>query len=81
MGKSIYSAGQEKLQELLCQVRREAKLTQTALARKLRRPQSYVSKIESGERRLDLIELRQLCKATGISLTDFLRRFEQTVRD
>ncbi len=66
---------------MLCQVRQEANLTQSALARKLRRPQSYVSKIESGERRLDLIELREICRALGISLIDFVKKFERITSD
>jgi transcriptional regulator with XRE-family HTH domain len=74
--KSIYSAGQEKFQALLRQVRSDANLTQSALARKLKRPQSYVSKIEIGERRVDLVELKEICRVLGISLVEFVKRFE-----
>ena len=81
MAKSIYSAGQERLQQLLRELRLEAKLSQTDLSTKLKRPQSFVSKIESGERRLDFIELRQVCEAIGISLIDFVKRFEQADGD
>jgi len=76
MPKSIFSAGQEKLQRLLIEARESAGLTQTALAKKLKRPQSFVSKYESGERRLDLVELQQICQALKISLTEFAKRFE-----
>jgi transcriptional regulator with XRE-family HTH domain len=65
------------LLELLRQVRIEAGLRQIDLANKLRQPQSFVSKYESGERRLDLLELRQVCKATGISLQGFVKRYER----
>jgi transcriptional regulator with XRE-family HTH domain len=75
MAKSIYSAGQNCLQELLRQVRVEAGLTQTELASRLQKPQSFVSKYESGERRLDLVELQQVCRAVGIDLVHFVRRF------
>jgi transcriptional regulator with XRE-family HTH domain len=75
--KSIYSAGQEKLQKLLQSTRENAGLTQIALAKNLKRPQSFVSKYESGERRLDLIELQEICKALGISLTDLVKKFER----
>jgi len=78
VSKSIYSAGQEKLQGLLKTTREEAGFTQTALAKKLKRPQSFVSKYESGERRLDLIELREICEALQISLADFVTRFENS---
>jgi transcriptional regulator with XRE-family HTH domain len=77
MGKSLNSIESEKLAVLLRTVRAEAGLTQSELAERLHLPQSFVSKYESGERRLDLIELRHICKALGISLGDFVRRFEQ----
>jgi transcriptional regulator with XRE-family HTH domain len=80
MEKSRYSFLQEKLQTLLRQLRLDAGLTQMALAKRLFRPQSFVSKYESGERRLDLIELRQVCLVLGISLEDFINRFEDLIR-
>lgn len=64
------------LLRLLRQVRTEAGLRQVDLAKKLRQPQSFVSKYESGERRLDLLELRQVCETLGLSLSDFVKRFE-----
>lgn len=67
------------LKQLLREVRLEAKLRQVDLAKKLNQPQSFVSKYESGERRLDLIELRSVCKALGISLVDFVQRFESSL--
>jgi transcriptional regulator with XRE-family HTH domain len=51
-------------------------LSQVDLARRLRRPQSFVSKYESGQRRLDLIELRAISRALGVDLLDLVRRFE-----
>lgn len=77
MGKNIFTPNQEKLQILLRQIRRNAALSQAELARRLDVPQSFVSKYESGERRLDLIELHNICKATGISLGDFVKMFEE----
>jgi transcriptional regulator with XRE-family HTH domain len=64
------------LLELLKQVRTEAGLRQIDLATRLKQPQSYISKYESGERRLDLLELNQVCKACGISLLEFVKRFD-----
>lgn len=80
MQKSIFSNQQERLQELLRQIRMEAGLRQTDLAERLNQPQSFISKYESGERRLDLLELRQICEAVGISLEEFVRRFEESRR-
>ena len=63
---------------LLREVRTEADLTQVEMARSLGVPQSFVSKYESGERRLDLLELQQVCQALGITLEAFVKRFEKT---
>ncbi|SJM96586.1 helix-turn-helix domain-containing protein [Crenothrix polyspora] len=64
-----------RLSSLLRQIRLDAGLTQLQLAEKIGETQSYVSKYENGEQRLDLIELEAVCKATGISLTDFVERY------
>jgi transcriptional regulator with XRE-family HTH domain len=64
-----------KLQKLLKAVREEANLTQVQVAERLGAPQSFVSKYESGERRLELAEIDAICSAIGISLTDFVRRY------
>lgn len=64
------------LQRLLRDIRREAGINQEDLARRLGATQSFVSKYESGERRLDLLELRHICTAIGVPLTDVLQRFE-----
>ena len=63
------------LANLLRQVRLDANLTQLQLAEKIGQAQSYVSKYENGEQRLDLIELESVCKASGILLTDFVERY------
>jgi len=60
---------------LLRQVRLDANLTQLQLAEAIEQTQSYVSKYENGEQRLDLIELEAVCKAVGISLTKFVERY------
>jgi transcriptional regulator with XRE-family HTH domain len=64
-----------RLAALLRQVRLDTRLTQLQLAEKIGNTQSYVSKYESGEQRLDLIELEAVCQAVGISLTDFVKRY------
>ena len=77
MEKSIFTIEQEALQRVLRQLRLGAGLRQEDLAAALQEPQSFVSKYESGERRLDLIELRQVCKALGIQLLELITRFEE----
>ena len=64
-----------RLAALLRQVRLDANLTQSQLADKIGQTQSYVSKYENGEQRLDLIELEVVCNAVGISLSDFVERY------
>lgn len=64
-----------RLSNLLRQIRLDANLTQLQLAEKIGQTQSYVSKYENGEQRLDLIELEAVCNAAGISLTDFVGQY------
>lgn len=81
MAKSIFSRNQQAFQQLLKQTRIDAGVSQSELADKLDRPQSFVSKIESGERLVDLIELKEICDALGVSLTGFTRAFEKATRE
>ena len=80
MTKSNLVVQQERLQELLKQTRLDAGLRQVDLAKRLGQPQSYVSKYESGERRLDLLELRQVCESVGIALEKFVKKFEDSIQ-
>ena len=64
------------LQELLRQIRQSAGLRQQDLAARIGEPQSFVSKYESGERRLDVLELRQICVAVGLPFATFIQRLE-----
>lgn len=70
---------QGTLCKLFQTARTAAGLSQEALAKKLGKPQSFASKYESGARRLDLLELRDVCRAIGISVGDFVGRFEKLV--
>ena len=72
MGESIYSREYRLFIERLRKVRLQAGLTQVQAAQKLKKPQSYVSKIERGERRLDVVELQQFLKVYKKGLGDFL---------
>ena len=59
MPKSIYSKEYKKSVERLKMARLESGLKQVEVAKKLGKPQSFVSKVEQGERRLDVAELKQ----------------------
>jgi transcriptional regulator with XRE-family HTH domain len=63
MPKSVFSNDYRRLVRLLIQFRREAELTQVEVAERLGRSQSYVSKIERCERRLDVVEYCELVRA------------------
>ncbi|MEJ7743119.1 MAG: helix-turn-helix transcriptional regulator [Nocardioidaceae bacterium] len=76
MEKSIYSAEYQRLCSLLRQLRHEAGLTQVQVAARLGVPQSFVSKYESGERRLDVVELGHVAGVLGVSLRDVLDRLD-----
>ena len=79
MEKNLYTKRQKKLLQLLRDIRLDARLRQEDVAESLEKPQSFVSKYESGERRLDVLELLDVCEAVGISLTDFVSRLEKLV--
>lgn len=62
MSKSIYSKEYKNTIEKLKKARLEIGLKQEEVAEKLKKPQSYISKIERGERRIDVAELQELAK-------------------
>lgn len=65
MRKSVHSEAQELFCKLLVDARKKAGLTQQELAKRLKRPQSFVAKIEAGERRVDVIEFITIAEALG----------------
>lgn len=67
----------QRFLDLLRQIRIDAGLRQEDLADKLGQPQSFVSRYESGERRVDLLELGEICRVLGLSLSEFVKRFEK----
>jgi transcriptional regulator with XRE-family HTH domain len=77
VNKSLISREYKIFLQLLYQARVGSHFNQSELAKHLKVPQSYISKIESGERRVDIVELSRICKVLGISLSDFARKFEK----
>ena len=73
MAKTIRSPGHEALREALIAARKAAGLTQADLAKRLSCHQSFVARIESGERRIDVVELIVLARAIGTDAADFLK--------
>ena len=77
MEKSLFSQEYRVFLNLLTEARTNACLTQIQLAKRMKVTQSFVSKCERGERRLDLVELRAWCKALGVSFPIFVRHFDR----
>jgi transcriptional regulator with XRE-family HTH domain len=78
--KSVFSRSYKLFLARLREARLAAGLTQQDVARRLGQRQSFVSKCERGERRVDVIELRAFCQAFGVSLPTFVRRLEVALR-
>ena len=76
MDKSIHSLLYHKIIARLRSKREEFGITQKILANMLGKSQVYISKIETCERRMDIIELRTFCNVLGISIIDFVKEVE-----
>jgi transcriptional regulator with XRE-family HTH domain len=63
--KSLFSKFYRPIPAMLVQMRKEAGLSQAQLAERLKKPPSFVAKIEQSERRLDLLEFYWICEACG----------------
>ena len=77
MEKSLKSAEYARLIALLVATRHKAGIRQQALAKKLRKPQSFVAKYEGGERRLDVIEFIVIAEALGADPLKLFKSFVQ----
>lgn len=77
MPKSVFSKKYDCFRNMLLQARRDAGLTQMGVAVKLERPQSFVSKYECGERRLDLVEFLEIASVLKINPAAFVKRLEK----
>lgn len=65
MGRTLRSPGHLALMATLKQARLDAGLTQAGLAKRLKRPQSFVAKYENGERRIEVVEFVQIVQSIG----------------
>ena len=76
MNKELYNKRWKLFREVLKIERKHHKISQKRLAMTMGIEQSYVSKTEIGDRRLDVIELMEYCDAMGLTLTEFVFRME-----
>ena len=79
--KSLHDRAYEKLVSALKDARLGANVTQAELAGRIDADQSYVSKYERCERRLDYVELRAICLALGVDPVKFIKAFEEDLKD
>ena len=77
MQKSIYSETYAVFLVLLRETREKAGITQVELSEQLGETQSFVSKCERGERRIDIAELREFCAVMDTTMEKFIRQFEK----
>ena len=73
MSKSIHSNEYKKVIEKLREARIEAVLKQGEVAEKFKKPQSYISKIEGGERRIDIAELKEIANIYRKPISYFIK--------
>jgi transcriptional regulator with XRE-family HTH domain len=78
--KSVFSGKYERFRLLLIEARKAATLSQAGLASRLSRPQSFVSKYERGERRLDLVEFLDIARVLGLDAGEFIRRLDENAK-
>ena len=80
MTDSVYTSRYRRFRELLVEARQARKLSQSALADRLGRVQTFVSKYERGERRLDVVEFLEVSRALAIDPHKVLKQIEATDR-
>lgn len=73
MGKSIHTKEYAYFVERLRRARIEAGFTQVQVAKKLKRPQSHISNVESGQQRVDVVELKRFATIYGKAITYFVK--------
>ena len=80
MKNAPYDIAYLELRRMLKDLREAKHLTQAQLARKLSVPQSFVSKYETGERRIDVIETAQICQALETSMTQLFSKLSKRLK-
>ncbi len=77
IGKSVHSLDQAAFCELMIKARKAAGLTQHGLARRLKKPQSFIAKYEGGERRIDVVEFLAITRAIGVDPVRILKALQK----
>ncbi len=80
IGKTVHSPEQAAFCGLMVSARKRAGLTQEDLAKRLKKPQSFVAKYEGGERRIDVVEFLKITQAIGADPIKILRALKVAKR-
>lgn len=78
--RPVFTPEYQEFLKLLVAARANAGMNQRELASRIKRPQSYVGKSETGERRLDLIEFLRIAKALGVNPAEFIKKLNSLLR-
>lgn len=76
--KSVFTPRYDRLRAVLVEARTAAGLSQAELAQHLKRPQSFVSKYERGERRLDVVEFLEVTDALGVKPAKLIEQIQRS---
>jgi ribosome-binding protein aMBF1 (putative translation factor) len=80
MSSTLQSPRHEALRVLIVESRERAGLTQADVAKRLKRYQSFVARVESGQRRIDVVEFLDLAEAIGFDPRDAIRQLQSKRR-
>ena len=79
MSRSVFTGAYDSVVATLVKARRAAELTQAELAGRLSKPQSFISKIERAERRIDVLEFCALARAIGVKPSDLIDAIDRNL--
>ena len=79
LGKSVHSGSQRAFCQLMIEARKRAGLTQHELAKRLKKPQSFIAKYEGGERRLDVVEFVTICRVIAADPAKLIKKLSEAV--
>ena len=80
MTRSLRTPGHRALMQVLVETRKLKRITQQELANRLDRPQSYIAKVETGERRLDVVEFLEWAQALEEEGSQLMRKIEKSIK-
>jgi transcriptional regulator with XRE-family HTH domain len=80
MPKPIHRAEYDIVRNLIREFRLGAGVKQAELSEALGKPQPYISAIETGNRRIDIVEIRDICRVLDITLPNFVDALERLIR-